>query len=698
MGIDFMTRIQPMTQDAKKRILIVDDIEANLFLLRFMLEKAGYQVCQATNGVEALKCLELSAFDLIISDILMPEMDGYQLCHECKRHPVWKHIPFIVYTATYTAKEDERFSLALGAVRFLLKPATPKVLLNEVKSVLAEWHEGARQVAVCEIDDNAEYLKLYNERLIHKLEDKLIELEGKNRLLSEELELRKKAESKAMLLLQAVEHAGESVMISDRRGVIEYVNPAFTALTGFASEDVVGQMARHLDPESRHGGFNKEILDTIMHGESWYGRINQMKRDGSFYPAMMTVSPVLDQSGIVDAYPHIVSIHSDLSKLVDMENRFYQAQKMDALGTLVGGIAHDFNNMLAGMTCNLYMARQKVKGLPDVEKKIADVEKISFRAADMIRQMLSFARKGDVAMKPLLFSSLVKETLRFLGPILPDNIDFRQHPCKEMLRVVGDATQIHQVLMNLINNARDAVDGVNAPRITVSMESFIADDSWMAAHPYFRCGTYAHVSVADNGCGMKEDQMQHLFEPFFTTKQSGKGTGLGLAMVYGAIKMHRGFVEAENNAEGGATFHIYVPLVQAADEVSAGPVFAEPVMTGQGEKILLVDNQRDIVEPVRELLEMIGYTVQVAIDGREAIELFSGQPSSIDLVIMDLVMPSVGGVEAAQAMRMVDPDAKIIFFTGYDAEVRHDVEGEIVLAKPFTIEALSRLIRSELDH
>lgn len=249
-----------MTTEEKKRILIVDDIEANLFLLRFMLEKAGYHVCQATNGVEALKWLEKASFDLIISDILMPEMDGYQLCHECKRHPVWRHIPFIVYTATYTAKEDERFSLALGAVRFLLKSATPKVLLNEVKSVLAEWHAGARQVAVCEIDDNSEYLKLYNERLIHKLEDKLIELEGKNRLLSEELERRKKAESKAMLLLQAVEHAGEVVMICDRTGVIEYVNPAFTALTGFAGDTVIGQMAHHLDPDNRNGEFNKEIV------------------------------------------------------------------------------------------------------------------------------------------------------------------------------------------------------------------------------------------------------------------------------------------------------------------------------------------------------------------------------------------------------------------------------------------------------
>lgn len=422
-----------------------------------------------------------------------------------------------------------------------------------------------------------------------------------------------------------------------------------------------------------------------------------MKSDGSFYPAMMTVSPVLDQSGMVAAYRHIVSIHSDLSKLVDMENRFHQAQKMDALGTLVGGIAHDFNNMLAGMTCNLYMARQRVKGLPDVEKKIADVERISFHAADMIRQMLAFARKGDVTMKPLIFSALVKETLRFLGPILPDNIDFRQYHCKEMLRVVGDATQIHQVLMNLINNARDALDGVNDPRIVVQMEQFVADDAWVSRYPYFRCGAYAHVSVADNGCGIKEAQMQHLFEPFFTTKKSGKGTGLGLAMVYGAIKMHRGFVEVQNNEEGGATFHIYVPLLQTPDEASAGAATAETVMVGQGETILLVDNQRDIVEPVRELLEMLGYVVQVATDGRQAIELFSGQAASIDLIIMDLVMPSMGGIEAAQAIRMVDPDVKIIFFTGYDTEMRNDVAGEIVLGKPFAIDSLSRLIRRELD-
>jgi len=369
---------------------------------------------------------------------------------------------------------------------------------------------------------------------------------------------------------------------------------------------------------------------------------------------------------------------------------------MEAIGTLVGGIAHDFNNMLAGMTGNLYLAKQRTHDMPDVVQRLANIEQLSFRAAEMIQQLLAFARKSMVSMKTIPFTPFIKETLKLLRPSVPENIGLHQDICSESLTITGDATQLHQLLMNLVNNARDAVETVDAPTITVRLDVFHADDIFLETHAYFTAGLYAHLSVEDNGCGIPEHQIEHLFEPFFTTKEQGKGTGLGLAMVFGAVKTHHGFVEVDSREGQGSTFHVYLPLLEPEEIVSTS-VQEDAIAEGHGELIMLVDDEQHIIETGKEVLQSLGYKVLTATDGRQAVELYKAHADAIDLCIFDIVMPVMGGDAAAQQIRQIKPDVKIIFATGYDKNLQTDMQHEAVLSKPFSIAEMSQLIRQQLD-
>jgi len=366
---------------------------------------------------------------------------------------------------------------------------------------------------------------------------------------------RRQAEEQVRKLSSAIEQTGESVIITNQQGIIEYANPAFTRVTGYSAEEAIGQTPRLLKSGNQDAAFYKAMWKTITDGEVWHGRVVDKRKNGSFYPAMLTISPIFNPSGDV---VYFVGTQSDLSEIEDMEQRFHQAQKMEAIGTMVGGIAHNFNNMLAGMTGNLYLAKKRVGENPQVVEKLSKVEKLSHHAADMIQQLLTFAHKGIIQMKEMPLTPFVSETLKLLRVSVPENIALHQDICAEDLVIMGDGTQLHQILANLVSNARDALEGQDEPCITIRLESFQADDAFTEDHPDFETGAYAHLSVADNGTGIPEHQLEQLFEPFFTTKEQGEGTGLGLSMVYGAIKTHQGFVSVESIKGEGSSFHIYI--------------------------------------------------------------------------------------------------------------------------------------------
>ncbi|MFQ5519401.1 MAG: PAS domain S-box protein, partial [Mariprofundus sp.] len=508
----------------------------------------------------------------------------------------------------------------------------------------------------------------------------------------------KETEESLRKLSQAVECAGESIMITDRDGIIEYVNPAFTTMTGYLREEVMGQSPRLLQSNAQDAGFYEHMWKTITDGKHWSSSLIDRHKAGSLYPVLMSISPIVDASNVIT---HYVSIQRDMSELTQMEEKFNQAQKMEAIGTLVGGIAHDFNNMLAGMVGSMYLMKAKLQDQPEILQEVESLERQSFRAADMIKQLLTFARKGDMQFQVLSFTSLMKEVFKLTSFTIPENISVNFHACNDKLNIKGDASLLQQILMNLMNNARDAVAEVAEPKINVAIDAYKSDEAFIEQHPDARLHhTYARLTVRDNGCGISKHELSKVFEPFYTTKGAGKGTGLGLAMIYGSIQSHAGIIEVDSCVNTGTAFKIYLPLYSEPESNKAVQGKHEENI-GSGETILMVDDETSLRTVHAELLNLMGYHVLQAADGVQAAELFANHQHDIKLIITDVVMPKMGGVELATQIWLQTPSMPVIFMTGYDknhfSNLPTDKRNVQILLKPFSIDLLSQHVHDLLN-
>lgn len=506
---------------------------------------------------------------------------------------------------------------------------------------------------------------------------------------------RKKAEEKLRKMSRALDEAGESVLITDCHGIIEYVNPAFTAITGYHEDEVIGKDPSILKSEAQDPAYYKELWETITAGNTWHGTLIDRRKDGSFYPALMSIAPIHNQNGEIT---HYVSTQRDMSEHQKLEDQLIQSQKMEAIGTLVGGIAHDFNNMLAALQGNIYLAKQTVTGQPQTSERLSNVESLISTAAGVVRQLLTFARKDSVRMQPFCLNDFMKDGFKLAETAIPENIEHECDLCEEEIIIKGDSNQLQQALMNLLINAKDAVSETEGAKIKCSLHPFEISEEFLTLHPELKGMHYSRLSVSDNGCGIANERLHKIFEPFFTTKEVGKGTGLGLAMVYGAIQRHGGVVEVESKLGGGTTFHVYLPRLQnkpAKEESSA--IESSP---GHGECILLVDDEKSLRTTTREVLQCLGYRVIEAENGSAAFELFIDPANSVDLIITDLVMPVQNGHTLAERVRRIDSRVPIIFVTGYDREdasyLGEEITHSILLNKPFEFDPLSQTIRAML--
>ena len=527
---------------------------------------------------------------------------------------------------------------------------------------------------------------------------RLTDYRGQNVHLSivRDITERKQADDRLRSLSRAIDQAGESVIITDRNGLIEYVNPAFTAITGYTSEEAIGSNPRFLGSGRQAAAFYRDMWNTVLSGKVWQKQLIDRHKDGTNITISMSLAPIIDDSG---AITHVVGIQRDISEHVELEERLRQAQKMEAIGTLVGGIAHDFNNMLAGITGNIFLAKQKISHLPDVTKRLEQSEKMAYNASKMIQKLLTFARKGMVEITTFDLREFLQETNQLYKTTIPENITYTHLLCERDLPVRGDEIQIQQVIINLLNNARDAVAGVENPRITLRLDAFDAPPGFLrrhnVSHRHFAC-----IRVADNGQGIAPQHLERVFEPFFTTKEVGAGTGLGLAMVYGTIATFGGLIDVESTPGIGTEFRIYLPAQpQQSLKRSADPREEAPV-SGCGETLLVVDDDAQVRETTCRVLEGLGYKVHAASDGLEAVEAFSANPDGIMLIIMDLVMPKLSGVDAYKQIFDIDPDTRIVFVSGHD--LHHGLEGDIpkgrvtLLQKPYTAVELSQTVQDML--
>ncbi|MDR7460778.1 MAG: PAS domain S-box protein [Armatimonadota bacterium] len=495
---------------------------------------------------------------------------------------------------------------------------------------------------------------------------------------------RRRAEEDRALLTSAVEQAAESIMITNSRGAIVYVNPAFQRLTGYTAEEVVGRTPRLLTSDRHSPELFREIRDVVLGGQVWRGELVNRRKDGSLYVEELSVAPVRDSRGTIT---HFVTIGQDITARQQMEQQLRQAQKMDAVGRLAGGVAHDFNNVLTVITgrCELLLRRLE-QGSPtrrDVELMLEAAR----RASALTRQLLAFSRMQKLELRVLDINEVVRGMEKLLRRLIGEDVELVLQLAPALGRVRADRGQLEQVVMNLVVNAREAMPRGGRITLTTNGMDRWPDGSERAA---------VVLAVDDTGIGMDAATRARIFEPFFTTKRE-RGTGLGLATVYGIVKQSGGEIVVESEPGQGTTFRIYLPRVEA--EPDPDEEVAEEPVPGGTETILLVEDEAEVRRLARDILREHGYAVHEAADGEEGLR--RARDAAFDLLVTDVVLPRVGGVELARRLSAVRPGLRVLYMSGYtedDMTFRSLAAREVpFLSKPFSPASLLRAVRQALD-
>ncbi|MCK6624344.1 MAG: response regulator [Anaerolineae bacterium] len=493
----------------------------------------------------------------------------------------------------------------------------------------------------------------------------------------------------------AIEQAAEVVVITEVDGKIIYVNPAFEKVSGYSRAEVIGQYPRLLKSGKQNAAFYQELWATLRAGRIWQGRFVNKKKDGALYTEEATISPIKDEAGQLINF---VAVKRDITRELQLEQQYHQAQKMEAIGRLTGGIAHDFNNLLTAI--NGFAELLQVRySLDDSRKEMVDmILRSGQRAAALIRQLLVFSHQQVINPEVLNLNGIITELNKMLGRIIGEDIRMELHLASDLWSIKADPTQIEQVIVNLAVNARDAMP--HGGQLTIETANVILDGDYTATHLNAQPGEYVLLAVSDTGTGMSEAVKAHIFEPFFTTKGAGQGTGLGLATVYGIVEQSGGAIWVYSEERQGTTFKIYLPRAGEAAAQKDRSEADREAPTGH-ETILVVEDGEAVRALAQETLETQGYTVLVAADGEEALQVAAAYPGPIQLLLTDLIMPYLNGRLLAEELSQVYPDLKILFMSGYTDNTldRTGLNQDKVnfLQKPFSPIILAQRVRQILD-
>lgn len=380
-----------------------------------------------------------------------------------------------------------------------------------------------------------------------------------------------------------------------------------------------------------------------------------------------------------------------------LEEQVHQLQRFEAIGRLAGGVAHDFNNVIGAIMGWAEIGANAAYPGSDLQDKFLKIRSQADRASGLTRQLLAFARRQTLQPSNTDLNELAKETISLLRNVIGERIEIQLQLAEDLKVIWADPGQIEQVLMNLSLNARDAMPG--GGRLVVETRNDRIDEDYQRLHAYAPPGNYVLLRVADNGIGMDAGTMAHIFEPFFTTKATGRGTGLGLATVYGIVKQHKGFIDVDSAPGQGTTFRVYLPLGNGPAENAEKPVVF--TMRGGSECILIAEDNDDLRDAAQEILHSLGYRVLAAKNGQEAVRIFEQRYNEIDMVFLDVVMPGLNGTDAYVRMAALKRGLPVLFTTGYASEVSQvslaTRERATVLQKPYGSQYLAQKLREKLD-
>lgn len=505
----------------------------------------------------------------------------------------------------------------------------------------------------------------------------------------------KYAHEERLRLATAVEQASEGVAITDVEGNIVYVNPAFRTMTGYSSDELVEQNPRILKSGQHDDEFYRDLWKTITSGQVWKGRLLNKAKNGTLFYEDATISPLKDSTGKI---VNFVAVKRDVTENVELSRQLAHSQKMEAIGTLAGGIAHDFNNILFAMLGYTEMAQGEVSPESTAGRHLKHVMDSGKRATDMVRQILYFSHQSQPEWGPIAIGSIVKEGLKFLRSSIPTTIEIRQNIEKDLPNIIGDPTQIHQILMNFCTNAAHAMkDKIGV--ITVEVSEAVSKTDFTKLHPPLLPGKFVKLVVSDTGHGIPTEIIDQIFDPYFTTKPIGEGTGLGLSIVHGIIKSHGGALAVESQPGKGTSFIVFLPTIEEIRQTEENK--QQKNLPRGTEHILVVDDEEMIKSLIEEMLTSLGYRVTSTTSAVEALEIYRSKPDQFSLVMTDFTMPLMTGVDLAREMLAIKQDIPIFMCTGFSHVIEDgDLERwgiRSIIRKPILLFEIAKTVREVLD-
>ena len=571
--------------------------------------------------------------------------------------------------------------------QFIYPPELPRVAENYRRRMAGEHVSHAYETVLVAADGTPVPVEMNAAVITH---------DGKpaDLVFVHDIALRKKFEAERAQLAMAIQQTTDAVIITDTKGAILYVNPAFERITGYARTEVMGKNPNLLKSGRHDPELFKSMWTTLSTKQAWRGRLQNRKKDGSIFTCDTIITPTRDEDGSIVNY---VSVQRDVTRELQMEEQYLQAQKMESIGRLAGGIAHDFNNIMTAILGFGSMVLDQLGENDPLRHAVEQIVSAGERATNLTRQLLTFSRKQIVEIRILDPNAVIVEMNQLLRRALGEDIELITLLDDEAGCVRMDPGLLQQVIMNLAINARDAM--ARGGQLTIRTTRDTLDEKFCKTRLNVQPGDYLQLSVRDNGAGMSREVLSHIFEPFFTTKPKGKGTGLGLATVYGIVNQCGGHIEISSELGAGTEIRIWLPrVITTADTV---PVELEEKLQKGTETILVVEDEEVVRDFSCRILRSLGYRVLEAANGKEALELVAKCNGRIDLVFTDVVMPQMGGPEMVENLLEMRPGIKVIYTSGFTESTiveRGVALGKVrLIQKPFTRELLAQRIRHTLD-
>jgi PAS domain S-box-containing protein len=634
------------------RILIVEDAEDDALLLVRHIQRGGYEVTyeRVEDAASMNTALNRQSWDIIISDYALPTFNGLAALKLLQEKEI--DIPFIIVSGTIG--EDV-------AVRAMKAGAHDYVMKGNLARLIPAIQRELQDVEV--------------RRERKRAEEALLESEDRYRRLFEE--------------------SKDAIYISTVEGKFLDINQAGVELFGYGSKEEL--LTANIEQDIYTDRPKRNRTKEIMHTQGFIKDFEQTlkRRDGKPIIVLETATPVCDAQGNVIMYR---SILRDVTKQKLLEQQFIQAQKMESIGTLASGIAHDFNNILCLILgcCNLLKKRKITP--KEISEGVNAISQAVERGAALVNQILTFARKTEAAFGLVNLPDLARELLSMLKQTFPKIITFKGNFAKNVPDIYADRTQMHQVLLNLCVNARDAMP--NGGLITMRTE-LRTKEQVRERFPSADQEMYVCLSVTDTGEGMDEITRLRIFDPFFTTKDKGKGTGLGLSVVYGVMQAHHGFIELESKLGRGTTFRLYFPVPTIDTQSTDFQIQKDTFKIGGTETILFVEDEDLLSTMVRRILEFKGYTIHIAKNGKQAIKIYKQYKQKIALVLTDLDIPGMSGIDEFKKLRKINPAVKVIFASGFfEPHTKSELlkaRAKGFIQKPYSNDEVLRKLREVLD-